>query len=271
MNKANRLKSIALVMLCLPLCGGWTAAPEAEAAEQDNRYVGGELISTYATETISFISKEIVCNITTPNTTPVYYAVNGMQNACGPVAGAIAVGYYDKYYENLIPNWTAYYSSGRYRMQDTTYVPALIQDLYDSMQTNVVAPGVSESEFKSGLYSYVVNHGYNLTYTSLGNGNNFDINTFKTAVTNNQISILFVQPSDVYIFQSGDTEDRLTSHNISGNHIMVAFGYYEVKYTFSYGTRTDRYLEVATGLLSVDRAFYKIGSYIDAAYKVTIN
>lgn len=270
MNKTNRIKTIALLLLCLPFCGGWMSAPAA--AEQDNRYVGGELISTYASETISYISKEVVENISTANGTPEYFAVNGMQNACGPVAGAIVVGFYDKYYENLIPDWTAYYSSGTYRIQDNDHVYALMLDLYDRMQTNVVAEGVSQSEFKNGLKSYVVNQGYNLEYTSLGAGNNFNYSTFKTAVNNNQLAVLFVKPSNLYACIAGTNEDRIYTSSISGNHIMVAYGYHEVKYTLSNGTRTDKYIKVATGLSGGDStAYYKIGSYVDAAYKVTIN
>lgn len=270
MNKTNKIKTIALLLLCLPFCGGWTIAHAT--AEQSDRYVGGELIATYASsETISYVSKQIVENISTANNTPLYNAVSGMQNGCGAVAGAIIVGFYDKYYANLIPDWDSYYSSGMYRIQNGTYVQTLLFDLYDRMQTNVVAEGVSENEFKNGLKSYVVDHGYNLEYTSLGTGNNFNYSTFKTGVNNNQPTVLFVQPSNIYSLQTINGEDVLTFSNISGNHIMVAYGYYEVKYTLSNGTRTDKYLRVATGFSGSSVALYKVGSYVNAAYKVTIN
>ncbi|MDE5562499.1 MAG: hypothetical protein K2J01_03005 [Clostridiales bacterium] len=267
MNKTNRIKTLVLLLLCLPFCCGWTSAPK-----QDNRYVGGELIATYASsETISYVSKQVIENISTANDTPEYFAVSGMQNGCGAVAGGIIVGFYDKYYENLIPGWVSYYSSGMYKGQNGTYVKTLLFDLYDRMQTNVVAEGVSESEFKNGLQSYVVDHGYNLQYTSLGTGNNFNYNTFKTAVRNNEPAVLFVRQSNLYIYVADDNVDKVYTYSISGNHIMVAYGYYEVKYTLSNGTRTDKYLRVATGLSGETQAFYKIGSYVDAAYKVTIN
>lgn len=270
MNKINKIKTIALLLLCLPFCGGWTTAPTA--AEQSDRYVGGELIAMYASnETISYVSKQAVSDISTDRGTPEYFSVNGMQNGCGPVAGAIVVGFYDKYYENMIPDWISYYSTGRYKGQDGTYVPALINDLYDRMQTNVVAPGVSESEFKVGLTSYITSKGYNVSLNSLGKGNNFDINTFKTAVTNNEVTVLFVQPSNFYLYEALENKDLVTSGSIGGNHIMVAYGYYEVKYTLSNGTRTDKYLRVATGLSGISTVFYKVGSYIDAVYQVKIN
>lgn len=255
-------------MLCLPFCGGWTSAPNNQP---DDRYVGGELISTYASETISYVSKEVIEDVSTANGTPEYRAVSGMQNGCGAVAGAIIVGFYDKYYENLIPDWASCYSNGMYKGQNGTTVQTLLFDLYDRMQTNVVAPGVSESEFKNGLKNYVVDHGYNLNYISLGNGNSFNYTTFINAVKNNEVSVVFVQPSNIYVFDRLDNKDVLYSSSISGNHIMVAYGYYEVKYTLSNGTRTDKYLRVSTGLSGNTQAYYKIGSYIDAAYQVKIN
>ena len=255
-------------MLCLPFCGGWTSAPNNQA---DDRYVGGELIATYASETISYVSKQIIEDISTANGAPEYKAVDDMQNGCGAVAGGNIVGFYDKYYENLIPGWASYYSNGMYKKQNSANVSPLLQDLYARMQTNVVAPGVSESEFKNGLQSYVVDHGYTIQYISLGNGNSFDYSAFKTAVSNNQPTVLFVRPSSLYHCQSKDNEDIVTSFNISGNHIMMAFGYYEVKYTLSSGTRTDKYLRVSVGLSGETQAYYKIGSYVDAAYQVKVN
>ncbi|MDE5562514.1 MAG: hypothetical protein K2J01_03080 [Clostridiales bacterium] len=269
MNKTNRIKTCALLLLCLPFCGGWTTAPNNQT--DDDRYVGGELIATYASETISYVSREVVENISTVKGTPEYRAVSGMENGCGAVAGAIIVGFYDKYYGNLIPDWDSYYSTGTYRMQNGTYVQTLLFDLYNRMQTNVVAPGVSQDEFKNGLQSYVVDHGYNLQYTSLGIGNSFNYSAFKTAVNSNQPTVLFVQPSNLYLLSERENQDVVNSSNISGNHIMVAYGYYEVKYTLSTGTRTDKYLRVATGFSGTATAFYKIGSYVDAAYKITIN
>lgn len=268
MNKTNRIKTIALLTLCLPFCGGWTVAPEQN---QDDRYVGGELISTYADETISYVSKQVISEISTANGAPDYTAIGDMQNGCGAVAGAIIVGFYDKYYADLIPGWDSYYSNGRYRIQVGTYVTPLLNDLYERMQTNVVAPGVSQSEFKNGLKSYVVDHGYNAEYVSLGSGNSFNYSAFKTAVNNNEVSVLFVQPSNIYIIEERDGYDNIYESSISGNHIMVAHGYYEVKYTLSSGTRTDKYLHVSTGLLGITKGYYKVGSYVDAAYKVKIN
>ena len=267
-NLNKRIRAVLFVLLCLPFCGAWTVAAE----QQETRYTGGELISTYASETISYKSKEIVENIATANNAPSYTGDDiGLQNGCGATAGAIVVGFYDKYYPNLISGWDSTYSTGRYRAQDFVYVPALMQDLYTEMKTNVAGAGVSETEFKTGLTSYVNAHGYSLNYMSLGNGNNFNYTSYKTAIQNNEVTVLFVQPSTIYTIASSTNKDVLNTISISGNHIMVAYGYYEVKYTLSNGIRTDKYLRVATGLSSCPTAIYKIGTFVDAAYTVKIS
>ena len=266
-NINKRLRAVLFVLLCVPFCGAWTAAAE----QTETRYTGGELISTYASETISYVSRELIDDLTTANNAPSYTAVGNLDNGCGAVAGSIIVGFYDKFYSNLISGWDSYYTTGRYKGKDTVYVPALMQDLFARMKTNQVQPGVSENDFKNGLKAYVNNQGYNINYTSLGSGNSFNYTAFKTAIKNNELTALLVQPSNLYLLSLSSNEDVLTKTTISGNHIMVAYGYYEVKYTLNNGTRTDKYLRVATGLASSSTAFYKIGSYVDAAYTVKIS
>ncbi|MDE6075060.1 MAG: hypothetical protein K2G26_01340, partial [Clostridia bacterium] len=70
-----------------------------------------------------------------------YETINGvpqytaqLSNSCGATAGATIVGFYDKYYEDLIPDYTSYYSAtGKYRSPDKVYIPALMDELYTLM------------------------------------------------------------------------------------------------------------------------------------------
>lgn len=266
--KSHKKLAIAAFFLCIPFLGGWTSVP---AKTEEAGYTGGPLLATYASETISYTSKQVVEDIATANNAPAYYPIDGITNACGAVAGAIVVGFYDKYYEDLIPGWSSAYASGRYKSQDRTYVPALINDLYTRMKTNTTVAGVTESQCKTGLQNYAASKGYNLNYVSLGSGNSFNYTTFKAAVKNNDVSVLFVQPSNLYVISTDTNKDVLETYTISATHVMVAYGYYEVKYTTSGGTRTDKYLRVATGRSDVTTAYYKVGSYIDSAYQVKIN
>ena len=230
--------------------------------------------TVYAVEYVNYSSKTVVEDVYTANYAPDYFAAGtDLENACGAVAGAIVVGFYDKYYDNMVPGWNSYYTAtGVYRKNDTANVGVFMRDLYSRMNTNVVAPGVSEDEFKSGLTGYINDKGYSVSYNSLGKNGSFDYGAFKSTVRNNQVSVLFVQPSYIYQIGSGNNLDAVSTTYISGNHIMVAYGYYEVEYTLSNGgTRHDVYLRVCTGWSEPTRGFYKVGSYLDSAYNVKIN
>ena len=159
------MKSISKKLTCfvetlMAVCSGsFGLTANAASADQalEGRYYDKPVASARAAgdvETINFTTLDNIY-IQTPNRVPLYYS-HTLENACGPIGGGIIVGYYDKYFQNLIPNYTNYYTAtGKYRLQDSTYVPAMIQALYTEMQTNVVAPGVSESECLDGLQSYV--------------------------------------------------------------------------------------------------------------------
>ena len=270
MKNTKKAQIVALALSCTLVCGAW-GAPVAATAE-DNRYVGGELISTYANETIEYTSKQVVADINTPANTPQYYnRDSSLTNCCGAVAGAIAVGYYDRYYSNMISDWDSFIYNAIYTLPDNTYVPATIKRLYTLMKTNVVAEGVSQDEFKSGLTAYAKEQGYTLGYSSLGSGTNFNYTNYKTAINNNKVSAVFVSPGNVYTISSQSGKDVLAPMSISGKHIMIAYGYYEVKYTIGSTTRTDKYLHVATGLNLVQKGYYRVSSQLDAAYVIEVS
>ncbi len=265
MLKHKRLKTVGFLALCLPLCGAWTAAP-AEAAEEVY-YTGVDVVSTYASSVTSteilFTSKTIVEDTNTPNNAPRYSSYN-LANACGAVAGSIAVGYYDKYYTNMIAGWDSYFSTGSYRSMNETYIKPLQENLYAKMK--ISEQGVTESNFKSGLDTYISGQGYSVTYEEIGNKSTFNYDKFKSSIDNSEITALFVYPSNIYTLSEGNKKDTLVATYVSSNHIMIAFGYYEVKYTLSTGgTRTDKYLKVSSGLLGQELALYKVGSYLESA------
>lgn len=269
MRKTKFNIMLALALASLPVCAAWTDAPQ----ETTDRYVGGDPISTYAVERVEYVSKTIVQDIYTDGDAPEYYALGSdLSNGCGAVAGAVVVGFYDKYYSNMVPDWQSYYTaSGLYRHNDTAHVGVFMRDLYARMNTNSLGAGVSEDEFKSGLKSYINDKGYNVSYDSLGRNGSFDYATFKMAVQNNQVSVLLVQPSYLYEIGLGTECDLISSIYVNGNHIIVAFGYLEINYVLESGTRHDVYLRVISGWSQPSMAFYKVGSYVDAAYKVTVS
>ena len=124
------------------------------------------LTSTDKIETISYSTKE-TSTVETVNGVPSYRQISGLSNACGATSGAIVVGFYDKYYEDLIPGFKTYLSSGKYRGNDKTYIPKLINQLYTLMRTNIDDVGVSKDDCLNGLNSYVQDKKHKISFSSL--------------------------------------------------------------------------------------------------------
>lgn len=263
--KSKRILSVLAATLCVFMLGGWTSPPEV-------RYGDPELVSLLAATNIYYTEKVIAEDLTTTNGVPEYRPVGDMTNACGAAAGTTAIGFYDKYYANLIPGWDSFYSNGKYKSQNATYVNPIMQNLYVAMRTNVDGPGVTEAEFKSGLSSYVTGKGYSLQYNSITPGGNFNYTAFKAAVNSNKITALFVKPGNVYNITPSNGYDVVSSVAVTESHIMIAYGYTQINYYNGNTVRTDTYVKVATGKSGINMAYYKIdNSLLDAAYILQIN
>ena len=269
MKKLLKLSLLAASLISVLIFGGRTTA-QAQTAE---RYADAPLISTYASTTIEYNSRTVDSKYT-PGGAPYYRQVSDMSNACGAVAGTTIVGFYDKYYDNMIPGWNSYYASGLYRLQDSTYVPGVMWEMYDLMQTNVKDVGVSEQEFVDGLKAYVNKQGYSVSMQNVVSGSSIDYQACKDAIDNNKVIALLSHAGDVYDLKEYSGHDTVTTINIAGSHIMVAFGYKEINYYDSKNNlfRTDMYLYVATGLEKNETALYKVNPHnLSSAYVVNIS
>lgn len=268
MKNIKNFLSVALVVLCVCIFGAW--AP-SDASSTENRYADAAIISLYATETITYDSKETDEKI---NFAPQYTVISGLTNACGAVAGTEIIGYYDKYYPNMIPEWESFYAaSGKYRAQDSVYVPGIMNELYTLMRTNVDDVGVSESDFVNGLTKYIKGKGFGVSMQNVVSGTSIDYAACKSAIDNNRVIALLSQPVDVYVIVEGTKQDSISTLTISANHIMMARGYKEINY-YKNGAlfRTDRYLFVSTGLDGITTAYYKLNNHkLDSAYIVNIS
>lgn len=268
MKKIKRLAYCALAATSVLSLGGWMPYNTAPA---EDRYADAPTYSLYATETISFTSKQ---TDTKRNPAPKYTAITGMTNACGPVAGTEVIAYYDKYYENMIPDWQSYYpANGRYRLQDKVYVPSVMNELYTNMRTNVDGEGVTADEFLNGLTQYINGKGYSVSYQNVVSGSNIDYAACKTAINNEKVIVLLSRATDIYAISENTTHDTISSMTIGALHIMVASGYHEVSYyNGSTLTRTDKYLYGSSGSLNAGIVYYKVNPHsLNYAYIVNIS
>ena len=225
---------------------------------------GGESFQLYAnstTETVKFTNREEEY-FETVNGVPLYKELASFSNACGAIAGAIVIGFYDKYYEDLIPNYTAYFPTiGLYKPADRTYVPQLIENLYTLMRTNVDDVGVSEDDCINGLSAYCTGKGKTIKYTSVNASKGVDTTAYLNAITNNKPVLLFMGSNDIYTFSYNDTQETISKTNLTGNHIFVGYGYCVVKYyNGTTNFRTDTYLKVACGRNDYSSAYIRVNS-----------
>ena len=212
-------------------------------------------------EIINFSSREDeYYNV--PNDVPLYYQMSTLANSCGPTAGAMIIGYYDKYYEELIPNYTSYFpATGNYKGTDGNHISTLTENLYVLMRTNIDDVGVGETDCLNGLKAYVNNKGRTLKYETVKDKSTISESAYLQAINQNRPIILFGGVTDIYLFSSSSDHDIFVKSTVSGNHIYVGFGYYRVRY-YSNGTnfRTDTYLRVACGLVGYLDAFIRVSS-----------
>ena len=278
------MKSILKKLTCfvatlVAVCGSAVSlTANTASADQtvEGRYYDKPVVSRAAgdVETIHFASIDNIY-IETPNRVPLYYH-GTLENACGPIGGAIVVGYYDKYFQNLIPNYTNYLTTtGKYRPQDNTYVPAMLQEMYTAMQTNVVAPGVSEDECLDGLEAYVEGKGYSIRYRAVKPYNGtFNHTAYQNAINNGQPVILFCDTVQLLMPSEYDTYNQIGVVQESQDHIIVGFGYQIYRYYDVNGNnfRTDTYLAVATGWNPNNIGFVKINNdgWLDSGFAVEI-
>lgn len=242
------------------------------------RYSGYGEISPYATivdtETVDFTRREVE-QIETVNGAPMYVPINGLDNSCGAVAGTIIVGFYDKYYENLIPNYKTYISTGRYKGNDGTYIPQVMADMYTLMRTNIDDVGVSQNDCVNGLKQYVLNKGYSITLTNIKNSDKVNEAMLSSAINNNNPSLLFCAKTDIYNFSLSTNSETIYCTNLTtGGHIVVASGLYTIKYYNGNNLfRIDKYIKIATGLTTQTNTFLKLDSndWCNGAYAVVIN
>ena len=268
MKKLMYLVLVLVLLTSISMFGAW--APIVE--EEEIRYADAPIVSTAASTYVYYTSRD-VDYAKTAGGAPLYNYTAGYANACGPIAGTAIVAFYDKYFPNLIPGWDSYYpATGKYRSQVTTYTTPVLSELYTLMQTNVNGDGVSESEFKTGLQTYINNHGYSASYTNVKSGSSLNYSACKAAIDSNKVIALFIKPGIVYTLGEYSGYDTYTESTITGNHIMYAFGYIQIKYYDSTGLfRTETLLEVSVGRASPSLAYFKVdSSNLEAAYIVNV-
>lgn len=232
-------------------CGYKTQAAAQEMTFGDG-YNGASLsnVENYSIQYSRREEEEVSIN----GKVPTYYDVSSRENTCANVAGAIVLGYYDKDYDELIENFTsARVIRGRVTYYSQTQaVLSVMEELYTLMQTNVTEGGTTVSNFKSGLQTYIVNHGRNVEFQKVVENSIMKNDVYSNAIQEEKPIVLFVSGYTLIPDNSFDTEtgvDRFEKQHYDGNHMVVGYGKKIIRYYDSNGEQIEQLnlLEVATG------------------------
>ena len=174
---------------------------------------------------------------------------------CAHTAGAIILTYYDRFCEDIIPDYDPFFRMGeiviyKAASAETIY---LTQDLVDLMVIGAPHEGVTFNEFQLGMETYVEQQGYTYTTTNLFSGGSFNLNNYKNAVQSGKPVGLFLTN---FTMSNGIREED--GYDVVGcgycpiSHVAAGCGYKIDTYYDANGNviTTRTYLKVASGLNS---------------------
>ena len=214
---------------------------------------------------------------TIPYDLPTYITVSGA-SSCAIAAGTNALGYYDRFYENLIPNYQTYISYQGYVLYTgaSASTDQVQYSLYDLTDTDVGGAGTTFTGFVNGMDEYVTGQGYNFSYNSLMSWGNFNFDGYKTAVQNGKPVTIFLMDFSLVAmgsFVEGDTEDRFMQMNYPANHVVVGCGYRVITYYDANNNQIAqrKFLRVSSGLDAFDLCYLNISSYTNISNAISFN
>ena len=263
---AKRLKKniVAMIALLMSAVCIWQVSSIA-LADEEVRYTNGGISLYSSAEYLYYNSRtQLEYNIT-PGMAPTYIATGEYTNACGAIAGANTIGFFDKYVEDLIPGWQSYFpANGRYKPDDKVYIPAVIAELYTLMRTNVDDVGVSETDFLNGLQEFVEIRDKNITYTSLYSNGTINYAGCKASIDAGKPILVFMDPTDMISISVRDGNDYIMRQSLASAHIALIYGYERIQSILTDNTvRTDTYLIMSTGQISPRVSYLDITTSVD--------
>ncbi len=205
---------------------------------------------------------------------------NNLTNACATLAGANIVAFYDRFYTDLIPNYTPgaitpYGFWMYYPDQGLTPTVELVGTLHTLMNS---ADGTTEAEFKSGLQSFASSKGRSVSYSSFYSSSvNVNLSALETAFNQNKVGLLMCSTYNFVGSISNNAQSKLVhvaKHNSSVGHMMMVYGYEIFKYYVGGSLiRTDTFLSVSSGYADGAKGYILLNDdlTIEQAYIVTIS
>ncbi|MDE7256519.1 MAG: hypothetical protein K2N50_00995 [Clostridia bacterium] len=243
-TKILKTVTLAAALCCANFCMGFSVV--ANGADE-SRFCGYAEFVTQS-ETINYSRKE-TSEYKIKSEIPDYYRM-GENTSCANIAGAVVIGYYDRFCEELMPDFKAYYQIGSGIMYRPGGVVAeqVMTSLYTLMGTDVGGAGTTFDGFQAGMKSYVNGHNYSYSTQDLGS---IDFNKYKTAVEANKPVAIFLSNFSLRVTGSDDGATETINYNYcTSAHVVVGYGYKVDTYYNANNqvVATRTYLKVASGL-----------------------
>ncbi len=230
------------------------------------------------TETINYATKNTETYRFPYDAPNLYGSLNG--SCCANNAGAVIIGYYDRFYENLMPNHQAYIVfGGTIKYKNTSAeITALVGTMKEYMAVDGVEQGTTFSGFQQGMERYVEEKGYTYSTTSMMSWGSFNFESYKNTVSNEIPVAIFLNG---YTMNNGITEednaDNISNSYRAATHVEVGIGYRIDTYYNANGgvVATRKYARVASGLSAYGIGYLNVSSNVSGqvvnAIAVNIN
>ena len=195
--------------------------------------------------------------------------------SCAHTAGAVILTYYDRFYENIIPNFVPYIMFGStliYR-DGSAEVNNMTLELVDLMLIGEPHEGTTFSEFQLGMETYVEQQGYTYTSTNLFSNGTFNFNNYKNAVESNKPCAIFLT-NFAMLDGMGEIDggETISSGYCPVSHVVAGCGYkidtYYDEDNNLIDTRT--YLKVASGTLGYGLGYLNINGLSTISKAISI-
>lgn len=257
---------IAFSPVSLNLC--FAEETDIYYGDSESYYATTQTNSSALQSYFTYHRKQVVASAFASVSYPEYYNTdNFLTNTCACVAGANIVGFYDRYYSNLIPDFepgiqrpTAYIYTSMGVLTATKQ--SVINTLYDLMGVNSIENGASQAQYQNGLAQYVDDHGYDLSFSSVMSGTSINLSALQAALSQEHAVTLYVSGYALSAVADSDNTLIVASTTYNSNHIMVIFGMEHVVYydTNDNVLADNIYLYVATGN-NLDNPVYILDAY----------
>ncbi len=197
--------------------------------------------------------------------------------SCAHNAGAVVISYYDRFCENLIPNYDPMLVIGpivKYRGNSAEAIQ-LTEELVDLMVIGEPHEGVTFSEFQLGMETYVEQQGYTYSTTNIFSNGSFNFNNYKNAVENYRpVALFLINFTMSGGISEGDGQDILGLAYCPVSHVAVGCGYKIITYYDANDNiiTTRNYLKVSCNLINYGISYLSVSeSNINKAISILVS